>query len=64
MFEVVGNLQSDTYSYKIYINTALKRKAGTLSNVYFVLTGTKGSTGIRQLTGEKHGVRLFFAIYC
>ena len=41
----------DPYLYKVTVVTALRRRAGTSSKVFFVLYGRDGDTGRRALTG-------------
>jgi hypothetical protein len=55
---LIGNLPSAPFTYEIIVYTGKQRKAGTDSKVFFVIAGTKGDTGIRQLSdGERQVCR-------
>ena len=47
---LIGNVPLASHSYEMIVYTGKKKKAGTDSNVSFVLAGIKGDTGIRQLS--------------
>ncbi|CAI9719574.1 polycystic kidney disease 1-like 2 [Octopus vulgaris] len=48
-----SNKANDCYFYTITVFTGVRKGAGTLSRIGFVLTGELGDTGIRQLVDEK-----------
>eukprot|EP00106_Octopus_bimaculoides_P013343 XP_014780785.1 PREDICTED: polycystic kidney disease protein 1-like 2 [Octopus bimaculoides] len=48
-----SNKAKDCYFYTITVFTGVRKGAGTLSRIGFVLTGELGDTGIRQLVDEK-----------
>ncbi|XP_076445170.1 polycystin-1-like protein 2 [Babylonia areolata] len=47
------NLVDDSYFYLVTVHTGIRRGAGTLSNVKFILTGQGGDTGVRVLSDGK-----------
>ncbi|KAK3091662.1 hypothetical protein FSP39_021645 [Pinctada imbricata] len=47
------NIITDTYYYQITVCTGFRRAAGTKSNIFFILAGNDGDTGVRQLIDEK-----------
>ncbi|KAL8594137.1 hypothetical protein ACOMHN_047877 [Nucella lapillus] len=47
------NLVDDGYFYLVTVHTGIRRGAGTLSNVKFILTGQLGDTGVRVLSDGK-----------
>ena len=54
MLPLVDNRASDRIWLEIHVYTGFKNKGTSKSNVSFILTGTDGDTGVRQL---KDGVR-------
>ncbi|XP_061173587.1 uncharacterized protein LOC133182755 [Saccostrea echinata] len=47
----------DCYFYMITVYTGLRRRAGTTSNIHFVLSGSEDESGIRMLSdGERKGL--------
>ncbi|KAK7065489.1 hypothetical protein SK128_007199 [Halocaridina rubra] len=47
------NLANEKYLYMLTVVTAMKGKAGTKSNISFVLTGDEDDTGVRKLSDGK-----------
>ena len=47
------NLVDDSYFYLLTVHTGMRKGAGTLSNVKFILTGANGDTGVRILSDGK-----------
>ena len=47
------NLVDDGYFYLLTVHTGMRKAAGTLSNVKFILTGSNGDTGVRLLSDGK-----------
>ncbi len=37
------------YKYEVHVYTGFKKKSETDSKIFFVLSGTKGDTGVRRL---------------
>ena len=56
---LADNLHTDTEEYVVTIETGLKRGAGTTSNVWCVLYGTKTNTGVRSMEGQRRMVGTF-----
>ena len=53
---------NETFHYEMHVYTGLKTNSETKSNVYFVLVGTNGDTGIRRLDDDARKVQLFLRL--
>ncbi|XP_070186772.1 polycystin-1-like protein 2 [Littorina saxatilis] len=47
------NLVDDSYFYLLTVHTGMRKEAGTLSNVKFIIMGEEGDTGVRILSDGK-----------
>ena len=50
------NYKHDNFYYILFVYTGLKVGAGTQSNICFLLSGEKATSGVRSLSDEVHKV--------
>lgn len=61
---LMDNVAVDEYKYEIHVYTGTDRKAGTKSNIQFIVAGTEGDTGVRTLhDGLRTTVSLIASLY-
>ena len=53
------NHDMDEYEYEVDVVTSTKKGAGTTSNVYIIVVGDEGDSGIRQLKDGQRKVSHF-----
>ena len=62
MTPLLDNTPSDKYHYQMAVHTGMRHMAGTISKVYFLITGENEGTEVRMLEDVSKKVSNFCCI--